>query len=81
MNPPAWVYGTRHMVGYSSMEGRKVAGVAAGVVAAGDVNSQPAQTGALTMQSPAMWAHIWFAIACLYLIGIYWCHVRIRPIS
>ncbi len=64
------------------MEGKKtMAGIAAGVVAAGDVNSQPAQTGALTMKSPAMWAHIWFGIACLYLIGIYWGHIRIGKIS
>lgn len=58
-----------------------MAGVQAGVVAAADVNSQPARTGGLSLQSPALWAHIWFGVACLYLVGIYWGHIRIKPIS
>jgi hypothetical protein len=58
-----------------------MAGVAAGVVTAADVNSQPAQTGGLSLQSPAMWAHIWFGLAVLYLIGIYWGHIRIARIA
>lgn len=58
-----------------------MAGVSAGVVTAADVNSQPAATGALSLQSPALWAHIWFGVSCLYLIGIYWGHIRIRRID
>jgi hypothetical protein len=58
-----------------------MAGLAAGVVAAGEVNSQPAQTGGMSLQSPALWSHIWFGVAVLYLVGIYWGHIRIRPID
>lgn len=58
-----------------------MAGIKAGVVAAGDVNSQPAQTGGLSLASPALWAHIWFGLSVVYLVGIYWGHIRVRPIA
>jgi hypothetical protein len=58
-----------------------MAGIAAGVVTAGDVNSQPAQTGGLSLQSPAVWAHIWFAVSIIYLVGIYFGHIRIAKIA
>lgn len=55
-----------------------MAGVAAGVVSAGEVNSQPAQTGGLSLSSPALWAYIWVVLSALYLLGIYYGMVRIR---
>jgi hypothetical protein len=58
-----------------------MAGIAAGVVTAGDVNSQPAQTGGLSLQSPAVWAHIWFGVSIIYLVGIYFGHIRIAKIA
>jgi hypothetical protein len=58
-----------------------MAGVAAGIVTAGDVNSQPAQTGGLSLQSPAVWAHIWFGVSIIYLVGIYFGHIRIAKIA
>lgn len=56
-----------------------MAGIAAGVVAAGDVESQPTQPTKLgtSLQSPATWAYIWTAAATVYLIGIYAGMIRV----
>lgn len=54
-----------------------MAGLSAGVVAAGDINSQAPRTGGLS-GSPAMWSYVWFIISCLYLVGIYYGHISIR---
>ena len=51
-----------------------MAGVAAGLVTAGDVNSQP--SGGSTMQ-PAYWSYIWVGLATFYLIGVYYGMIHI----
>lgn len=50
-----------------------MAGIAAGVVTAGDVNSQPGQGrgGAFDLSTPATWSMIWFLVATLYLVTVY----------
>jgi hypothetical protein len=52
-----------------------MAGIAAGVVTAGDVNSQPSQGG--SGMQPAHWSYIWFGLATLYLVGVYTGMLRI----
>lgn len=58
-----------------------MAGIAAGVVGAAEVNSQPSQTGGGSMQSPATWATIWFIVSVLYLLGIYYGMISLRRTS
>jgi len=53
-----------------------VSGVAAGLVTAAEVNHQPSQ-GAPGMQI-ANWSTIWFVVACVYLVGIYYGMINIR---
>jgi hypothetical protein len=48
-----------------------MAGVAVGVVTAGDVSSQPSPPSGSKLQSPAAWSYIWTGCAALYLIGVY----------
>lgn len=58
-----------------------MAGISAGVVAAADVNSQPAQSGGNSLDSPATWSTIWFVVATVYLAGLYYGMIRIRSTS
>lgn len=76
-NPPGWVYRTKHtdVVGKndvgSVIGGAQImAGVQAGVVGAAAINSQPSKMGAISQ--PATWATIWFIVATLYLLGVYY---------
>lgn len=71
-NPPGWVYRTKQVDGHREVD--VMAGLAAGVVTAGDVNSQPTIT---TPMAPATWSYIWFGLAVLYLIGVYTGSIRI----
>lgn len=56
-----------------------MAGLAAGVVTASDVNSpqaQPSKT-ARTLANPATWSYIWVGVATFYLVGIYVGMIRV----
>lgn len=55
-----------------------MAGVAVGVVTAGDVSSQPAPPSNSKLQDPASWSYIWTSIAALYLVGVYVGMINIR---
>lgn len=55
-----------------------MAGLQAGVVAAADINSQPSVTGGLSASAPAFWSYMWFILATLYLVGLYYGHIRIQ---
>lgn len=57
-----------------------MAGIAAGVVGAAEVNTQPSQPSKLSgaMAMPVTWATIWFLGALFYLIAIYYGLIRIR---
>jgi hypothetical protein len=50
-----------------------MAGIAAGVVTAGDVSGQPAMPSKwqLSLQAPATWSYIWFGVSVFYLVGVY----------
>ena len=50
-----------------------MAGIAAGVVTAGDVSGQPAMPSKwqLSLQAPATWSYIWFGMSVFYLVGVY----------
>jgi hypothetical protein len=72
-NPPGWVGQSRHMAVRSEVH--IMPGVAAGLVTAGEVNTQP--TGDTGM-SIANWSTIWFVVAVIYLASIYWGYVSIR---
>lgn len=56
-----------------------MAGIAAGVVTAGDVSGQPALPSKwqLSLQSPATWSYIWFGVSIAYLIGVYFGMIKI----
>jgi hypothetical protein len=54
-----------------------MAGVAAGVVTAGDVSSQPALVSG-RLSSPAAWSYIWTGCAVVYLLGVYVGMINIR---
>lgn len=76
-NPPGWV--PRSTLAFTFDEfpqkvGATVAGVAAGVVTAGQVNSQPVIGSPM---QPARWSYIWFGVATLYLVMVYTGHVTI----
>lgn len=51
-----------------------MSGVAAGLVTAGEVNTQP--MGATSM-GIANWSTIWFVVAVIYLASIYWGHLSV----
>jgi hypothetical protein len=53
-----------------------MSGVAAGLVTAAEVNVQPSQ-GNAGMQI-ANWSTIWFVVAVVYLVGIYYGMINIR---
>lgn len=55
-----------------------MAGVAVGVVTAGDVSSQPAPPSNSKLQNPSTWTFIWTATAALYLVGVYVGMITIR---
>lgn len=57
-----------------------MAGLAAGVVTAGDVSSQPPLTNT-KMQAPATWAYIWTGVATAYLIGIYFGMIHVTRVE
>jgi hypothetical protein len=71
-NPPEWVKRSVHNRPSGDVSPMALA---AGVVTAGDVNSQPTNTGG--PMPPSQWAWIWFGLATLYLMGVYSGHVRI----
>lgn len=78
-NPPGWVYRTKHTdtVGKNDLgDVEKMPGVQAGVVGAAAINSQPSKMSAISQ--PAAWATIWFIIATLYLLGIYYGMIRLH---
>jgi hypothetical protein len=54
-----------------------MAGVTAGLVTAAEVNTQPDASGGGQMPV-AKWSTIWFVVACLYLVGIYYGSINIR---
>lgn len=54
-----------------------MAGLSAGLVTAAEVNSQPV-SGGTSLDSPATWATIWFVVATIYLVGIYYGMISIR---
>lgn len=54
-----------------------MAGVAVGVVTAGDVSSQPAPASG-KLSSPAAWSYIWTGCAVAYLLGVYIGMINIR---
>jgi hypothetical protein len=53
-----------------------MSGVAAGLVTASEVNHQPSP-GVSGMQI-ANWSTIWFVVAVVYLVGIYYGMINIR---
>jgi hypothetical protein len=57
-----------------------MAGVAAGVVTAGDVSGQPAMPSRwqMSLQAPATWSYIWFGVSVFYLVGVYFGMISIR---
>lgn len=56
-----------------------MAGLAAGVVTASDVNSPSAQPSKAqrSLANPATWSYIWTGAAAFYLIGIYVGMIRV----
>ena len=82
-NPPGWVAHSKLAKVYGDLKYGELsmAGISAGVVTAGDVNSPLPATGSSSkwsLQSPATWAYIWTSLAVLYLVGIYLGSIRIR---
>jgi hypothetical protein len=49
-----------------------MAGISAGLVAGADVNSQTNSNGGSAGAQPAHWASIWFGLAVIYLVGLYY---------
>jgi hypothetical protein len=64
-----------HLVRHGS-ECNVMAGVTAGLVTAAEVNTQPSQ-GVSGLQI-AQWSTIWFVVAIVYLVGIYYGMIHIR---
>lgn len=54
-----------------------MAGVNAGLVMEADVNSQ-AGSGGGGMAMPANWSTIWFVLAVVYLVGVYYGMININ---
>lgn len=73
-NPPSWCKYTAKPSGRFD----HMPGVSAGLVAAADVNSQPAPSGGSALNSPAAWSTFWFGAAVVYLVGIYYGMIRVR---
>jgi hypothetical protein len=73
-NPPGWVMRTRS---YSASSGVHMPGVTAGLVTAAEVNTQPDMSGGGQMPV-AKWSVIWFVVATLYLLGIYYGTINVR---
>jgi hypothetical protein len=71
--PPGWLDRT-HTVGYGTVH---MPGVSAGLVTAADVNTQPNPRSS-SMDSPASWATLWFALSVVYLVGIYYGMLHVR---
>lgn len=71
--PPGWCDRTSVPAGRVDF----MAGLSAGLVTAADVNSQPSPKGT-SLDSPATWATIWFVVATIYLVGIYYGMINIR---
>lgn len=55
-----------------------MASFGAGAIAAADINAQPSSNKGMLASAPATWATIWFIIATLYLVGIYYGMIRIH---
>lgn len=53
-----------------------MSGVAAGLVTAAEVNTQPSSGG--NGMEVGKWSTIWFAVSALYLVGIYYGTINIR---
>lgn len=77
MNPPGWVQYTKHSCCADELRGSVMAGVDAGLVMGVDVNSQPSG-GSDKLSAPANWSNIWFGLAVVYLVGIYYGMITIR---
>lgn len=75
-NPPGWVKQSRIQSSYTEMD--FMPSISAGVVAAGDINSQPVQTGALSPGGPAFWSYLWFGFATVYLVGVYYGMIKLH---
>lgn len=60
-----------------------MAGVAAGVVGAAEVNSQPKRDTkmSVSLAQPATWTYIWVTLAFVYLVGTYLGIIRVRNIG
>lgn len=63
--PPGWA--ARVQVGVVS----EMSGVPSGLVSAGQVNVQPAPVRSSSLDNAATWSTIWFVVATVYLLGIY----------
>jgi len=63
--PPGWA--ARVQVGVVT----EMSGVNAGLVSAGQVNVQPAPVRSSSLDNAATWSTIWFVVATVYLLGIY----------
>lgn len=72
-NPPGWTFRTALYANAGKDD--VMAGLAAGVVTAGDVNNpQPTAGGQM---APSRWSYIWFGTATLYLVLVYTGHLTI----
>ena len=72
--PPGWC-GVTHAAPAGKVD--FMAGISAGLVTAAEVNQQPSQ-GGTSLDSPATWATIWFVVATVYLLGIYYGMISVR---
>lgn len=73
-NPPGWVMASHHCRQRSEVQ--IMAGVTAGLVTAAEVNTQP--TNGVSGLQIAQWSTIWFVVAVVYLVGIYYGMIHIR---
>lgn len=77
-NPPGWVYQTKLYASNRELYGNVATGVGVGVVGAAEINSQPSRTGGASLSQPAAWSTIWFIVATLYLLGVYYGMIKLR---
>lgn len=70
--PPGWAA----RVNYGVVT--EMTGVSAGLVSAGEVNVQPAPVGSNSLDNAATWSTIWFVVATVYLLGIYFGMISVK---
>jgi len=70
--PPGWAA----RVDYGVVT--EMSGVPSGLVSAGQVNVQPAPIRSSSLDNAATWSTIWFVVATVYLLGIYFGMINIR---